>query len=32
MFIVGVWIAGRKIDRDTAAKMVEASRKQQPSN
>jgi len=30
--IVGVWIAGRKIDRDAVAKMAEATRKQQPSN
>jgi len=30
--IVGVWIGGRKIDRDAVARMAEASRKQLPSN
>jgi imidazolonepropionase-like amidohydrolase len=30
--IVGVWVAGRKIDRDAVARMAEASRKQLPSN
>ena len=30
--IVGVWIAGRRVDRDAVARMAEASRKQQPSN
>ena len=30
--IVGVWIGGRKIDRNAVAKMAEATQKQQPSN
>jgi len=30
--IVGVWIAGCKVDRDAVAKIAEATRKQRPSN
>lgn len=30
--IVGVWVAGRRIDRDAVARMAEASRKQFASN
>ena len=30
--IVGVWIAGQKVDRDAVARMAEASRKNPPSN
>jgi imidazolonepropionase-like amidohydrolase len=30
--IVGVWIAGRKVDRDAIARLMEPTRKQAPSN